>query len=330
MSAAVDILPAARRWLDPGRCFLPFHPPDLDSVRRCAAEARRSPLAEHRQGFLKVGRVKISASFDGGEHPAGKAHRRNPHVLCFNARMHPPRQRPADPFRFALSHPAQQINPMDALVHQDTPVARPAPAPIRLPVICVVPVPAQGQRRMGKSAEPSRVERAAQRHHSRIKAVLMAGDEAEPPFPRTSDHLIRVGEGKGNRLLHNHMRPRIETVERHPGMDAAFRGDSRQLRTLAVQQLPVVRIDSGAGLPQPGPAQQFPAPLQNRIADGDHLQRGGARCGKVPSGNPSAADQRVAHDAPPFYKTVMFSRGTISFIAFLVSKICLAFFCTNE
>ena len=126
-------------------------------------------------------------------------------------------------------HPAQQIDAVDALVHQAAAVLRPGAPPRCLIVVVPVTVPADVDAAVGEFAEAPPLYGMAQLLHRHVEAVLVAGGHLDVLFLAAADDLVRVVHAHGHGLFDNDVHPRVDAGEGDLGVDAALRGDGGKL-----------------------------------------------------------------------------------------------------
>ena len=194
-------------------------------------------------------------------------------------------------------HPAQQVDAMDALVHQAAAVLRPGAPPRGLIVVVPVTVPADVDAAVGEFAEAPPLYGMAQLLHRHVEAVLVAGGHLDVLFLAAADDLVRVVHAHGHGLFDDDVHPRVDTGEGDLGVDAALRGDGGQLQVgMLGQQLFVVRVaGDGIVVLEVILGQQLLHLLRQHVAHSDDVQlvvQGGLH---VVDRDAAAADQCVSH-----------------------------------
>ena len=256
--------------------------------------------------------VHVGGAFNQAVSAAGKAHQRQPQILRLNVIMLQIVGIGHDLGHFIAHHPAQQINIMDALVHQRAAVLGPGAPPGSLLVIAGAPVPADMGRAVQHPAKAALFHRVPDFLNGFVKPVLVAGAQLQAPPVRLGDQTARVRQGKGQRLFDNHMTARPQHVQTNGGVPAASRSHGAQFRPLLFQHLPVVGIAAHPGPPllrQRGEHRLHP--FRNRVAHGAQIQRTGVvhNGGNMVGRDAAAADQPIAdwitHTVTP-YSTRMF------------------------
>src|SRR5690606_26957619 len=143
-------------------------PPGFDPVGRRASDHRRSLLAKNGEGLLQVPGVDRDRRLDHPQGSAFEAKHRHGSVLRLDP-ANPGRLIGGDLFHLA-QEPQEQIQIVNGLIHQDAAVHGPGPAPGRLVIVGLVPVPANGGIGVADGPEGPFLHPALKFHHRRAKA----------------------------------------------------------------------------------------------------------------------------------------------------------------
>ena len=195
---------------------------------------------------------------------------------------------------------------------------------------------------VGKLPEPIGLDSVAKLLDSHIEAILMAGGNLHAFFISTANDLVGIGDGHGHRLLDDQILPRIDAVKSDRGMLAALGGDGDQLDLrMLFEHLMVVGVALGL---RKIPAASF---LQHdvelrviNIAQRNQIEIVIRNSFHMVDRNTAAPDNGTFHFAIsclcpnqthlPSYSTSMLSRASTAFMAFFVSKMAWACFCTKS
>ena len=309
--------------------------PLLNDVDALAARLDGAVFAKEVKGFLQVVGIDVGGALHDAIGPAFKAHQREPQVLGLNIGMVEVVGVGHDLGHAVAQHPAQQVDAVDALVHQRPAVHGPGAAPGGLSVVFLAPVPAHVHRAVQHAPEALFLHGGADLLNGFVEAVLVTCAQLESPRIRFGNQRARIRQRQGQRLFDDHIGTRTQHIQPHLCVQAAFGGHGAQLRRLFDKQLAMVRIAAHAGavLLRQGPKHSLHA-FGNGVTYGAQLQilRVVQICRDVVGRDSPAPDERIAqffpHDeaASPFaaHRTRMFSRFFTFFMAFLVSKIRLA------
>ena len=202
-----------------------------------------------------------------------------------------------DFFHLVAHHPAQQVDAVDALIHQAAAVLGPGAPPGGLVIVAVVPVPADMDGAVGNLAEAARLQGLTHLLNGHIEAVLVAGGHLHALLLTAANDLLGVVHVHGHGLFDDDIDAVVDTVEGDLGVDAALGSDGRQGDVVFRQHLLIVGVALNGGVVlQVVLSQQCLHFLREDIAHGDDLQLivdGGLH---VVHGNAAAADECVFHN----------------------------------
>lgn len=160
--------------------------------------------------------------------------------------MKPPPRRSIDGLDLITHHPQEQIDAVDALVHQAPTVFLPRPPPWSLGIIFPIPIPADVNRAMAEFPETSRFKRFSRLLNRNVESVLMAYGDFHPHFLCSFDDSIGIGKTHRDRLFDDDVAPVIDAGNGDFGMLSAFGRDADKIR-LQIFQHPFVIMISGDG-----------------------------------------------------------------------------------
>ena len=203
--------------------------PHVDVVGGGAAQLHRAGLAKEIEGLLKIFRIDVHGALDGAHRAVFELHNGHADVLALEVIVELLAGDAVDLVHLVPHHPAQQIDAVDALVHQAAAVLRPGAAPRCLIVVVPVTVPADVDAAVGELSEAPPLYGVAQLLHRHVEAVLVAGGHLDVLFLAAADDLVRVVHAHGHGLFDNDVHPRVDAGEGDLGVDAALRGDGGQL-----------------------------------------------------------------------------------------------------
>lgn len=131
---------------------------------------------------------------------------------------------------------------MNALIHQSAAVAGPPAAPKRLIVVCLIPIPANVDRAVGKLPEAASLSRCVHLLCRGIKAVLVTYRSLYVVCFRFGDDLPRVRHAHGNGFFNDDVYAAANAVQRDFCMFPAVRGDGHQFKLVFFQHGPVIAV----------------------------------------------------------------------------------------
>ena len=216
--------------------------PDIDVVGGFAAELDGAVLAKQVEGLLQILRVDVGGALDGGYRTVLKLDNRHADILCLEVVVELLAGDTVDLVDLLAHHPAQQVDAVDALVHQRAAVLRPGASPFGLVVVVAVAVPADVDRAVGELAEAARLQRLAHLLHRYVKAVLVAGRDLDALLLTAADDLVGVGDAHRHRLFDDDIDAVVDAVQSNLGVDTALGGDADQLRLLLFDHFLIVGV----------------------------------------------------------------------------------------
>lgn len=202
--------------------------PEADLVCGFAVELYRAVGAEQIKRFLHIGIVHIRCSFYHSERAAFELNERHSDVLGFDIRMIHARSERRDLRNIAAHQPAEQVDAVDALIHQRSAVLSPCAAPVARGVIFFVAPPQHVNAAVQQSAEPAVVDRAARELHRTVEAVLVVRAHRNAGGIGGGDYAPRVCHRERYRLFDYHIAARRDAVKSHGGMRTALRRNGNE------------------------------------------------------------------------------------------------------
>ena len=130
-------------------------PPFLNNIVRSAAGFYCSVLAKYVQRLFQVLRINIGRAFNETIRTIGKFHQRHSQIFCLEIRMLKLVGIGHYFLNLITHHPAQQIDIVDALIHQAAAVLCPGAPPGCLIIVALATVPTDMRRSMGKPPKAS-------------------------------------------------------------------------------------------------------------------------------------------------------------------------------
>ena len=144
----------------------------------------------------------------------------------------------------AAHHPAQQVDAVDALVHEAAAVLGPGAPPGGLAVVAPVPVPPHVDRSVGHAPEATLLHGSADVAHGDVEAVLVAGRYLHAALLGAPHDLVGVGHRHRDGLLDYRVDARVDAVQRDARVLAALGGDGRDVQVrLRREHLAVAAVD---------------------------------------------------------------------------------------
>ena len=252
-----------------GRIFreLPFHRaavvcvgelPFLDDIQRLASRPDSACLAQKRQGLLQIPGIDVDRPLNHAVSAVFELHQRQPDVLSLDIAVGLAVGVGKYLRHLAAHEPAEDIDLVNALVHQRAAVRPPGAPPFRRVIVGLVPVPVYPGAAVEHPPEPPRVHRGFDGLHRRIQPVLVAHAHLDVPFLRRGNDGVSMRQRQGNGLFNDEIRPHPDAIQGNAGLHAAARGDGNQIRPLFREHILVV------------PVHLHPLPLGLR----DHFQQG--------------------------------------------------------
>lgn len=304
--------------------------PDVYVVRRGTANLHGTGLAEEVERLLEIPGIDVDRALDRGDSAVGKGEHGHTHVLCLQVVVETLTRLPVDLDNLAAHHPTQQVNAVNALVHEAAAVLGPRAAPGRLLVVALVAVPANVNGAMREPAEAPRLKGRTRLLDSNVKAILVAGRDEHAPFLRAANDLVGVSHRHSHGLLNNEVDPGVDAVESNGGMLAALggNGDKLELGVLLEHETIVLVASNGGVVLQTMLRENALHVLGHDVADRNDIELVADGGGNVVGGDAAAADKGVLESHA--YSTSILSRFSTAFMAFLVSKTTLACCCTKS
>ena len=267
--------------------------PHINVVGGGAADLHGAGLAEEVESLLQVLGVDIGGALDGAHGAVLELHHGHADVLTLQIVMELLLGDAVDFFHLVAHHPAQQVDAVDALIHQAAAVLGPGAPPGGLVIVAVVPVPADMDGAVRNLAETTGLQGLAHLLNGHIEAVLVAGGHLHTLLLAAADDLLSVVHVHSHGLFDDDIDAVVDAVEGDLGMDAALGGDGRQGYVVFRQHLLIVGVALDGGVVLQVVLSHF---LRQNIAHGDDLQLvvdGGLH---VVHGNAAAADESVFHN----------------------------------
>ena len=205
-----------------------------------------------------------------------------------------------DLHEFAVHHPAQQVDAVDALVHEAAAVLRPRAAPGRLLVVALVAVPAHVDGAVGEPAEAAVLERGARLLDGDVEAVLMAGRNEHAALLGAADDLVRVRHGHGHGLLNDDVHASVDAVESDGGVLAALSCDGDELKLgVLCEHLSVVLVPPDGSIARKVMLGEQLLHLPRKdVAHGDDIETISHCRSDVIRRDAAASDQGILHTKP--------------------------------
>ena len=203
--------------------------PGLDGVHSRSAQAGGAMAAKEAQGLFEVARVDVDRALDGGHGTACKGDHGNADVFSLNGRMEAV-ARGTEHLDRRAHHPTQQVDGVDALVHETAAVLVPCTAPSSLTVVGVIAIPPHRRAAVGKRAKTARLQSAPNSLDSRVKTVLVAYRHAYAAPPGRLHNGVGVGHRKRDRLLDNDMKTGVYAAKGYGAMSTAGSGDCHEIK----------------------------------------------------------------------------------------------------
>ena len=271
--------------------------PYVDVVRGGAADLDGARLPEDVERLLEVLRVDVRGALDGAHGAALELQDGHAHVLSLEIVVESLARRAVDLLDLVPKHPPEQIDAVDALVHESAAVLLPGPAPGRLLVIGLAAVPAHVDGAVGDGAEAALVERPPQLLDGEVEAVLVADGNLDALLAGALDDQVGVSHGHGHRLLDDHVDAALDAVEGDLGVLTALGRDAHELDLrVSVEHRGVVAAALGPGeVPAAGLLEHDVELGGVDVADGDEIQAVVGNGLDMVDRDPAAADESVFH-----------------------------------
>ncbi len=186
--------------------------PHIYRIRGCSADFYSSFLAKNVKRLFQISGVNVCRTFDGGNRAVFETDHRHSHILGLQIGVELPSCLAVHLLYLPAECPAQQVNAMNALIHQRAAVQGPCPSPGGLLIIRPVPVPAHVDRAVRQTAKPPLLQSPAHGLDGKIKSVLVAGAHLYSLFLRTADDGIRVRHAHGHGFFDDYMDSMADAV----------------------------------------------------------------------------------------------------------------------
>ena len=173
-------------------------------------------------------RVNVDRTLDGGHGTTCKGDHGNADVLPLNGRMEAV-ARCAEHLDRRAHHPTQQVDGVDALVHETAAVLVPCTAPSSLTVVGVIAIPPHRRAAVGKHTKTARLQSAPNGLDSRVKTVLVAYRHTHVAPSGRLHNGVGVGHRKRDGLLDNDMEAGVYAGEGYGAMGTAGSGDRHEV-----------------------------------------------------------------------------------------------------
>lgn len=296
--------------------------PGLHGVHGRSAQAGGPMAAKEAQGLFEVARVDVDRALDGGHGTACKGDHGNADVLSLNGRVEAI-ARGTEHLDRRAHHPKQQVNGVDALVHEATAVLVPRAAPRSLAVVGVVAIPAHRRAAVGKRTETTCLQSAPNSLDSRVKTVLVAHCHAHVAPSGRLHNGVGVGHRKRDGLLDNDVKAGVYADEGYGTMGAAGSGDRHEVKFGMGREhgavVGIARYRGNACTHKQGVGLSWV-----HIAHGHQPKtRLGHRL-KMVGGDAAAAYERTGKGTHVFYSTSIADRSGRLAMALTVSRIAWA------
>ena len=206
--------------------------PDVNVVCGLAAELDGALFPKNVEGFLQVLGEDVGGALDGGNGPVFELDDSHAHVLGLQVMVELLPGQAVDLVDVITEGPAEEVNTVDALVHECAAVLCPGAAPGSLGIVVAVAVPADMNGTVGKPAEAAGLECPAHFLDRNVEAVLVACGDLDIFFVREGNDPVSVAQGHGHGFLDDDVDAVFNTENCDFGMKPAFGGDADKFGAL--------------------------------------------------------------------------------------------------
>lgn len=168
--------------------------PDVNVVGGLAAELDGAPFPENVECFLQVLGEDVGGALNGGNGAVPEPDDGHAHVLGLQVMVELLPGLAVYLVNVVAEGPAQEVNAVDALVHEGAAVLCPGAAPGSLLVVGAAAVPADMYGTVGKPAEASGLEGPAHFLDRNVETVLVAGGNLDVFLARKCNDPVRVAQ----------------------------------------------------------------------------------------------------------------------------------------
>lgn len=192
-------------------------------------------------------------------------------------------------------HPPQEVDVVDALVHQSPAVLLPSAAPGGSVIVVSPPVPPDMGSTVEETAEAVLLHRLSYFHHRLVEAVLMAGADSHVVFLRLLDDGISILDGEGDGFLDDQVDSGPDTVQGDGGMPAALGADGDEVGLLLLNHRLVVGVSGGLCSVKLELEELILEHLVVDVTETDYLKAICLGRSQVVGRDPPASNEGVAH-----------------------------------
>lgn len=269
--------------------------PLLDDVHRLATCLNRPLLAKEVERLLKVLGIDVGGSFYEAVGAVGELDEGEAEVLGLDIGVVELVGVGVDLINVITHHPPQEINVVDALVHQGPTILLPGAAPRGTVIVVTPPVPTDMGSSVEETTETVLLHRLPNLHHRLVEAVLVAGADSHPMLFRFIDDSIGIFDGEGDGLLDNDVDTGPDAVEGYGGMLAALGADGDEVGFLLLDHRLVVGVSFGSCSIELELEELILKHLLVDITETNNLEVVGLGCCQMVGGDPSTSDKGISH-----------------------------------
>ncbi len=256
--------------------------PDVNVVGGFAAELDGALFAKDVEGFLQVLWEDVGGALNGGNGAAAEPDEGHAHVLGLEVMVELLPGLAVDLEDVVAEGPAQEVNAVDALVHERAAVLGPGAAPGCLLVVGAAAVPADMYGTVGKPAEASGLKCPAHFLDRNVETVLVAGGNLDVFFVGESNDPVGVVEGHGHWLLDDDVDAVFDAENCDFGMESALSGNAGQFGAALLYHGLVVSVPAnGAVVLQGVLPEEGVHVCGDSVADGGDFEFVVESCGDV-------------------------------------------------
>ena len=222
--------------------------PLLDLIDGSAAGFDRTLFTEQIQSFFQISGVNIGGAFDYTVGAVSKLHNSQTQVFRLDIIVLQAVGVGHDLHRLAAHHPDQQVDVVDALVHQTAAVLSPGASPLGPGVILPVTGPADMGSTVEHPAEAALFHSVPDLLNGFVEPVLVADADFHTHFLRGGNDGIRILHGQGNGLFNDDVAAGTDAVHGDLRVQTAFGADGHQLgfgEDIAFSDVSVVHNELG-------------------------------------------------------------------------------------